>query len=242
MDEEILLPPEDGADENLNELDISLPDIDEEVITTEWQEEIKSDEKVSEESKEEDNKETEKKEEDKSEDKEKSWNDELFDLWDLFDDIQDWNDSIDKSNEAIDNIEKTWEASTEDITILKEENKNLKDWYKRMEDQLKKIANEKSDLMYKNAELEAFWWESSNPQILILSRNLEKAQAWDDRAKSKVESTLKDLLFNITGEDYDQKKTDKKADVLSAAESYNNTANPNLKNKDEDSDNEIIVM
>ena len=77
--------------------------------------------------------------------------------------------------------------------------------------------------------------------MLIISRNLEKAKSGDDRAKSKVETILKEMLSDLTGEDYDSKKVEKQSDILSAAESYNNNSNPNIK-KREESDDETITF
>lgn len=49
------------------------------------------------------------------------------------------------------------------------------------------------------------------------------------------------MLSDLTGEDYDSKKVGKEADILSAAESYNNNANPNMKDKAE-SDEDFMTM
>ena len=75
--------------------------------------------------------------------------------------------------------------------------------------------------------------------MLIISRNLEKAKSGDDRAKSKVETILKEMLSELTGEDYDSKKVNKQADILAAAESYNNNSSPNIKKREEADDNTI---
>lgn len=77
--------------------------------------------------------------------------------------------------------------------------------------------------------------------MLMLSRNMEKATNGDDKAKSKSITILKEMLGDLTGEDYDSKSTEKKADILSAAESYNNAANPNIKSKKDEDDN-ILTM
>lgn len=77
--------------------------------------------------------------------------------------------------------------------------------------------------------------------MLIISRNLEKAKNGDDRSKSKVTAILKEMLSDLTGEDYDSKKVGKEADILSAAESYNNNSNPNIKDKEKE-DEDFITM
>lgn len=222
-----MLPPEEGTttEENAN-ADITLPDNwGEEVTSWEWTwwDEPKVEEPKAEE----------------PEDKE--WEEEEFDLASLFDDTDDLNDSIDKSEEIIDDIAKEWTITPEQAQSLKEENSRLRDNTKILEDKIRKLMWEKSDLMFKTAELEAFWWEFSNPNMLILSRNLEKAQAWDDRSKSKVVSVLKDMLYAVTWEDFDWKMIDKSSDVLAAAESYNASSNPNLKSKEEEQENILTL-
>ena len=77
--------------------------------------------------------------------------------------------------------------------------------------------------------------------MLIISRNLEKAKSGDDRAKTKVSTILKEMLSDLTGEDYDSKKVAKDADLLSAAESYNNNANPNIKEKEKENEDFLTM-
>ena len=130
---------------------------------------------------------------------------------------------IDDANDAIEKIEsnKWWDNSNE-IWVLK-------DSLSKMEQMVKKLTNDKADLIYRNAELEAFGWDWTDPKILLLSRNLAKANDWDDKAKTKTISLLKDMLYNLTWEDYEQEKINKDADMLSAVEQYNSVSNPNLK-------------
>jgi hypothetical protein len=155
--------------------------------------------------------------------------------------LSDNEDSIKKSDDAIANIEKDGVAKAEDVAVLKEENARLSESLKRMDEQLRKLMNDKSDLIFKNAELEAFGGDSSDPQMLMLTRNLEKAKSGDDRAKSKAVSILKDKLTELTGEDYDSKQTEKKVDLLSAAESYNKSSNPTLKDKKSEDDSTLVM-
>lgn len=149
--------------------------------------------------------------------------DEEVNFDELFSELNDANDAIDKieSNDSSDN--------TQEISVLKQALNN-------MEQIVKKLTNEKSDLIYKNAELEAFGWDNTDPKILMLSRNLTKAKDWDERSKTKVVSTLKDMLYELTGEDFDTSKINKDIDILTAAESYNSMSNPKLKAKNNEDD------
>jgi hypothetical protein len=151
-----------------------------------------------------------------------------LDLTDLFKDLD---SELEVSNESLDKIEASdqWSDMSSEIWLLR-------DSLKRMEDQIKKLNNSNADLKFKNAELEAFWMDDSNPQLLILSRNLKKAEAWDDRSKNKVTSILKEMLYTVTWEDFDETKANKWADLLSASEMYNNETNPNLKSSDKEED------
>lgn len=148
--------------------------------------------------------------------------DEDIDLESLFAELED-------ANKAVDKIETTPE-NNEDIWMLK-------DSLSKMEWIIKRLSNEKADLMYKNAELEAFGWDWTDPKILLLSRNLSKANEWDEKSKTKAISVLKDMLYNLTWEDFDNDKINKDIDLISAVESYNSKTNPNLKSsKPEDED------
>lgn len=128
---------------------------------------------------------------------------------------------LDDANEIIDKIEETTEN--------KEELSSLKESLNNMEQLVKKLSNEKADLIYKNAELEAFGSDNTDPKILLLSRNLTKAKGWDEQSKTKTISLLKDMLYDLTWEDYDNSKINKDIDLLSSIESYNTSWNPNLK-------------
>lgn len=128
---------------------------------------------------------------------------------------------LDDASEIIDKIEETTEN--------KEELSSLKESLNNMEQLVKKLSNEKADLIYKNAELEAFGSDNTDPKILLLSRNLTKAKGWDEQSKTKTISLLKDMLYDLTWEDYDNSKINKDIDLLSSIESYNTSWNPNLK-------------
>jgi len=130
---------------------------------------------------------------------------------------------IDDAKEIVEKIEEKWNGDTS-LEIWQ-----LKDSLNNMQNLVKKLSNEKADLTYKVAEMEAFGWDSTDPKILLLSRNLAKATDWDEKSKTRAISVLKDMLYDLTWEDYEQNKIDKDIDLLSAVESYNSSTNPNLK-------------
>lgn len=142
--------------------------------------------------------------------------DEDIDLDALFAELEDASKTVDKieENKGGDN--------TTEVSELKQTLNN-------MEQLIKKLSNDKADLIYKNAELEAFGSDWTDPQILLLSRNLTKSKDGDDKAKTKSISILKDMLYDLTWEDYDQSRIDKDIDLLTATENYNSVSNPNLK-------------
>lgn len=153
---------------------------------------------------------------------------EEIDLDSIFADIDDAKDIVDK-------IEEKWSGDTSfEISQLKESLNNMQNLVKR-------LSNEKADLTYKVAEIEAFWSDSTDPKILLLSRNLTKAQDWDEKSKTKAISVLKDMLYDLTWEDYDQNKIDKDIDLLSAVESYNSSTNPNLKTWKKEEDDGLSI-
>lgn len=253
MDDEMFPPMAEGEDEAIdNGGDISLPEAEPDTSTEEdfniddflkdsdnegEKETPKSEEDKTSTEKKVETKEDPKEEETETEAQEKSEDADEIEFQKLLDELSANEESLEKSDEAIANIESSGEVSDKDITTLKEENSRLAEGLKRMEDQIRKLSSDKSDLMFKNAELEAFGWESTDPNMLIISRNLDKAKSGDDRSKTKVTTILKEMLSDLTGEDYDGKKVSKEADMLSAVESYNSNANPNLKSKEESEDN-----
>lgn len=148
-------------------------------------------------------------------------------------DLQELLDSLDaeilSSNENLDKIEEatSWEVSWE-LWMLR-------DSLKKMEDQLKKVNNEKMDLKFRNAELEAFWMEWQDPKILSLSRYYSKAKE-DDKAKDKSVKLLKEMLYDLTWDDFDESKINSDIDLITKSELYNNQTNPNLKWAKEEDD------
>ena len=135
-------------------------------------------------------------------------------------------EDMSKSKEEAAKLDKNWADSAQVGA--------LNDSLKKMEDQLKKLTNEKTDLTIRNAELETFWSDSTDPKILILSKHLEKAKAGDDRSKEKVSTLMKEMLYELTGEDFDQNRINSTIDTLSASEAYNTKTNPNLNIQDKE--------
>lgn len=148
--------------------------------------------------------------------------DEDIDLNSIFEWLE---EEVEASNEALDKLETAgWDM--EDVW-------SLRDSLKRMEDQIKKLNNNNADLKFRNAELSAFSIEDSDPKVMVIARNFSKATWWDDKAKAKVVSTLKDMIYDLTWEDFDDRKVAWDIDLLTASEMYNNEINPNLKEKNE---------
>jgi len=155
-----------------------------------------------------------------------------LDLSDLFADLEDASDANDESKKILDNVA-AWGGTItpEQVKELEAQIAIQKDINTKLTGQVKKLMNDSVDMSYKNAELEAFGWVSTNPNVLILSKNLEKAQAWDDKSKSKVISVLKSLYEEFTGEDLEKTKVSQQTDLLAAVDSYNSSSNPNIKSK-----------
>lgn len=165
---------------------------------------------------------------------------EEIDLDELFSAGEDAQDALDEVNKTVENIG-TEGASKEEVEILKEQIGRLESANKRLNEQLDKISADKSELVVKNAELTAFGGDFTDNNVLILSRNLEKARNGDDKAKGKAVSVCKAVLEELTGEDYDLKKTEDAADALSQMESYNNKSKSDAPSKKEEED-DILVM
>jgi hypothetical protein len=77
--------------------------------------------------------------------------------------------------------------------------------------------------------------------MMILYKNFGKAKDWDDKSRTRVINTLKDMIYEITWEDFDEKEVNKDVDILTASEMYNNEINPNLKQEDKDMGFEINI-
>lgn len=168
--------------------------------------------------------------EDKGEEEQEVDLDDL-DLTEFFSELE---TELENSNDALDTIEENAPDSSGEVGLLR-------DSLKKMEGKIKELNNANVELTFKNAELEAFGSSSTDPKLLIVSKNLTKAQEGDEKSKSKVVATLKDMLFNLTGEDFENTKINKDIELLTASEMYNTAVNPNIKSKDSEDDFGIMV-
>lgn len=178
----------------------------------------------------EDKKEEAPKEELKPEDKKEEDPDDL-DLSDLFADLDDAKEAGDKSKEIIDAAAAAWTMTPEQIADLQAQLAIQKEINDKNSKMIKSLMTQSVDMTYKNAELEAFGWVWTDPNVLILSKNMEKAKSGDDKSKSKVVTILKNLYEELTGEDLDKSKVNQEADIMAAADAYNSKSNPNLQKK-----------
>lgn len=172
--------------------------------------------------------------ESKSEDMEDD--EKVYNITELISELADADDSLQKSEDTIDKIEKAGEASTEDIETLKRESARQRESINTLEMQLKKVYQDKADLTLKNAELEAFGGNYSDPSLLIVVKNYDKAKSGDDRAKEKVLSICRDMIENLTGESASPKK-----DIISAAASYNKTKLNMPSSKSDDNETGFVL-
>ena len=138
---------------------------------------------------------------------------------------------LDEANKQLDEMAKNSSGGEQDVQIS-----ILRDSLSKMESELKKVNSEKLDLKFRNAELEAFWVDSLDPKLLSLSRVMSKAKEGDDASKDKATKLLKDMLFDLTGEDFDTGKIKTDLDLLTQAELYNNATNPNISSSTQDDD------
>lgn len=242
MDDITLPPEEEQLYEGGNDEGVSLPDMDSDVTPEEEDDgfsldESPEDEESPEEVEEQPNSGARSEENAEEEDDEEI---EEIDLSELFDSVSEGQDMLDSSDDVLDRISE-WEVTDKDLESLRNDNKRMREMLTKMEDQLRKMSNEKFDLTVKNAELEAFGWNFTDPKLLIVNKNLEKARANDEKAKDKVVSVLKWYLEELTWEDYEKSKVNKWADILAAAESYNNLTSPQLSAKKWEEEN-ILVM
>ncbi len=91
---------------------------------------------------------------------------------------------------------------------------------------------DKSDLTYKNAELEAFGWVT-DPQLMIIVRNFTKAKEWDKFAQNKIKSIISDIWSWIYWTDIEEEWINNSIDTITEIDKYISKKNPNVKiNKD----------
>lgn len=224
-----MMPPLDDINEEASDgsLDISLPDMDEEKKEPEEEKQKEETDPNAEpsEKKEEPKEESpeEKKPDGESEKKDEQKEDDL-NLEEIFKDL-DWLNT--EQEDLIKKAEDNWgQLSPQEIADLKRNNEI-------MQKHIEKLSGDKADLMFKNAELQAFGGEFATPELLILSRNLPNVDK-DERSKTKVVTLLKNMYEDLTGKDINQDKVDKETDVLAASEAYNSSINPDLKTKKDD--------
>lgn len=160
---------------------------------------------------------------------------ELDELDKLLAELDDW--AVD---DAVAAVEASWEQSpevTKLLSELKKKDSDMVDLQQALNDlqwRIKSLNQDKYDLTYKNAELEAFGWVT-DPSLMIVVRNYEKAKGWDKVAQWKIKRMMSDMYAWIYWEDLDKKELDDKISDITEIETYNSKKNPNveMKNKDQ---------
>ena len=219
--EDDFMPPMDWEDSSLDEEnDWMMPSMDDE--------EIKEEKETPSEPKE-DNKENE----DKSNPNPDQDEEDNLDLQALLWDLDKIDESLEESGAILD---KGANMTPEDIETLKSQNEMYSKTVESLQNKIVEIMKDKTDLIYKNAELTAFGWDFSDPQLLIISRNFSKAKSWDDIAKNRVLETIKTMYEDMTGKSIDATIVDKNSDVMSAVEQYNSSVNPKIKDSSSEDD------
>jgi len=147
-------------------------------------------------------------------------------------------ESEDQVNDAISDIEDSWNLSPEVEKLLSELKNNkttisdLQDSVKSLQEKIKSLNMDKSDLTYKNAELEAFGWVT-DPQLMIIVRNFTKAKEWDKFAQNKIKSIISDIWSWIYWTDIEEEWINNSIDTITEIDKYISKKNPNVKiNKD----------
>jgi chromosome segregation ATPase len=144
-------------------------------------------------------------------------------------------------DDAISNVEDSWNVSPEVDKLLSELKNNkstisdLQDSVKSLQEKIKSLNMDKSDLTYKNAELEAFGWVT-DPQLMIVVRNFTKAKEWDKFAQNKIKSIISDIWSWIYWTDIEEEWVNDSIDAITEVDKYVSKKNPNVKiNKDSQS-------
>ena len=221
---DVILPPDE---------DKKTPEADEE------KQKQKGEEKKSEEENMDKEKSEEKPKEEKSEDedKDKWWEDLSDDLDELDKILAELDDSW--IQDAVKDVENAWEQTPEVKKLLDEISKkdsdmaDLKQSLNDMQQRLKSVNQDKYDLTYKNAELEAFGWVT-DPSLMIVVKNYEKAKGWDKVAQWKIKQMMSDMYAWVYGVDLDKETMDDKVSDITEINSYNSKKNPNVDIKDKD--------
>lgn len=179
--------------------------------------------------------------EDKSKETEElSWSidevsDELDELDKLLSELDDWDVS-----DAVKNVEDAGNITPE-VQKLIDAVKAEKDWMiselkesvNNLQLKIKSLMNDKSDLTYKNAELEAFGWVT-DPDLMIVVRNYPKAKWWDKVAQDKLKRILSDMYSWVYWIDLEKEDIDNKINDLTEISSYNSKKNPNIDMKEKE--------
>ena len=159
---------------------------------------------------------------------------------DILKELDEGEDALDSADESLKRLEQSG-ADQGEIDSIKSDNERLRSALSKANDQLKKLMNEKGDLSYRVAELEAFGGDIQDPRVLIVSKNLEKAKSGDEKAKSRAVDTLKAMLDELTESSYDGEKIDKETDMISKIENYATNTNPKIKTDSSDDDSVITL-
>jgi len=143
-------------------------------------------------------------------------------------------DSEVQVKDAISDVEDSWDLSPEVENLLSELKNNkttisdLQDSVKSLQEKVKSLNMDKSDLTYKNAELEAFGWVT-DPQLMIVVRNFTKAKEWDKFAQGKIKSIISDIWSWIYGTDIEEEWMNNSIDAITEVDKYVSKKNPNVK-------------
>jgi len=145
-------------------------------------------------------------------------------------------DNADDIQTAVDEVKSSWGWEVEVEKLLSENKKKdelvkeLSESVAALQTKIKSLNLDKSDLVYKNAELEAFGWVQ-DPQLMIVVRNYEKAKAWDKASQWKIKSILSDIWSGIYWSDIEKDKIDSDVDAITDIDSYISKRNPNIEGK-----------
>lgn len=136
-------------------------------------------------------------------------------------------DKDDKINDAIKKLEQSPAANTPEVEKLLSMIKEKDQVITNMQKQMINIITEKTDLKFKNAELEAFGW-IHDPQLLVIVKNLEKAKSWDKPSQEKIKNMISDIYSNLFWGDIGKEHADKVIGDIAEISTYNSKRNPNI--------------
>lgn len=224
-DDEFMLPPSDDVEDIVGDEDVSiLPPEEDEGTDDKKDEEVKdqdTSDKTTEPQEETPKDDTKEQPKDSSD----QWEEDTLNLEELFKDVESMEETAEESSKILDKSE----INADDAKILKENNEMLMAQVASLQSRLQSLMNEKTELAYANAEMKAFWGDSTNPKLIIINRNFSKALEGNEQAKGKAIQIIKDMYEDLTGSSIDKWIVDANADIISQVEMYNSQANPNLK-------------